>query len=133
MKLKTCIKITFSSAHMLKIIEEKIHGHNYILEICFTKENPKPWVEDFRKLKEIVKNVINEIDHKLLLPETECNKYKEIKEHIKCLPISEITCEELIQYIVKEVERKLNELGKNLKIVNAKLYETETSYVEIEL
>lgn len=134
MKLSACVKLSFSSGHMLTILEkgEYIHGHNYLIEVCFTKENPRPWVEDFSKLKNIVKKVIEKIDHKLLLPEKLCEKFSILKDHIVCLPIDETTCEELAIYIGREIENILKQEKPEIKLSKLKLCETDTSCIEIE-
>lgn len=67
----------FSAAHFIKYSEtdffdtekcEKIHGHNYKVEIriCSKKLNPDGMVLDFRKLKKITNEVVSCLDHQIL-------------------------------------------------------------------
>ncbi len=136
MRLSTCVKITFSIAHLvsseLSRKCDRIHGHNYILEVCFTKDNPLPWVEDFKKLKEIVESVVSELDHHLILPEKMRNMFNIDEDHIRYLPLSEVTCEELARYLWLRIYERLSREGLELKITKLKLYETNSSWVEVE-
>ena len=142
MRVLTCIKLSFSSAHTLtKDLGTQacstIHGHNYTVELCFTSENPLPWVYDFKRLKVIAKKVIDQLDHKLLLPEKICKSSNVsipgTDPSIICLPVEEVTAEELALYIAKEVTNVINNEQIKISLVKVRLYESDTSYVEVEL
>ncbi len=142
MRLLTCIKCTFSAAHTItKDVDAQacstIHGHNYLVELCFTSENPLPWVYDFKKLKLIARKVIDQLDHKLLLPEKICRESRisvpGTEPSILCLPVEEVTAEELALYIAKEVTNIINNEQIKVSLVKVRLYESDTSYVEVEL
>ncbi len=141
MKIMTCVKQEFSAAHSLssKLTDKcsVIHGHNYVVEACFTSDRPLPWVADFAQLKQIIKSVIDKLDHTYLLPERLCReasiRVPEVDSKIMCIPADEVTTENIAVYIVKEIERALTSQMKGVKLVKLRLYETSTSYVEIEL
>lgn len=66
-------KFTFDSAHSLPNVPDghkckEIHGHTYKLTVFIEGELDKElgWVMDFKDLKDVVKPVINSIDHKYL-------------------------------------------------------------------
>lgn len=63
--------VNFSSAHFLPYYEGKcarLHGHTYNVEVRVAgNKNEEEFVIDFAKLKEIVKSVIDPLDHKVLL------------------------------------------------------------------
>ncbi len=141
MRVLTCVKLSFSAAHSVSSkLSEKcavVHGHNYTVELCFTSENPLPWVHDFAKLREISKKVIDRLDHKYLLPEDICREAKieipGVKPSMLCLPVREVTSEELAIYIAREVSNILSKELPNVRLVRVKLFESDTSFVEIEL
>jgi len=49
---------------------ERLHGHNYIVEVqIYGEQNPeKDLVIDFLELKPFVRQFVEELDHKILLP-----------------------------------------------------------------
>ncbi|GEM_PF-1025432 len=141
MRVLTCVKLSFAAAHSISSrLSDKcavIHGHNYNVELCFTSENPLPWVCDFGKLKEIARRVIDRLDHKYLLPEEICREVKieipGISPSVMCLPVREVTSEELAIYIAREISNELAKELPNVRLVRVKLYESDTSFVEVEL
>lgn len=67
------LKVTdyFSSAHYLKNYQgacEKLHGHNWKVELVVEGENLNETeiLIDFKELKKILKEVLEELDHRLL-------------------------------------------------------------------
>ncbi|WP_126973655.1 6-carboxytetrahydropterin synthase QueD [Gynurincola endophyticus] len=66
-------EFTFDSAHYLPYVPEghkckNMHGHTYRLRI-WIEGTPHPefgWVMDFAVLKDIVKPVVNQLDHKCM-------------------------------------------------------------------
>lgn len=65
-------EITFDSAHYLTGVPEDhkcrgMHGHTYRLKIWLKGQpNENGWVMDFAELKQILKPVVDQLDHKLL-------------------------------------------------------------------
>jgi len=142
MRVLACIKLSFAAAHTItKDIGAQacstVHGHNYVVELCFTSENPLPWVHDFKKLKLLARKVIDQLDHKLLLPERICRESRvEIPgtdPSILCIPVDEVTAEELALYIAKEITSLISSEQLKISLVRVRLYESDTSFVEVEL
>ncbi len=64
--------IRFSSAHIIHEYEKcgRLHGHTYAVHVkIFGKCDEKGIILDFAILKQILRDIINELDHKLLIPE----------------------------------------------------------------
>jgi 6-pyruvoyltetrahydropterin/6-carboxytetrahydropterin synthase len=66
-----CVKDSFSAAHRLEDYHgkcEELHGHNFTVEAFFTGEEPEKsgMVIDFKILKDCLKKVIADLDHKYL-------------------------------------------------------------------
>lgn len=66
-------KFAFDSAHFLPNVPEghkckNMHGHTYNLTVFLEGDLDKElqWVMDFKELKDVVKPVIEQIDHQLL-------------------------------------------------------------------
>lgn len=122
------IKITksFSSAHFLIGHEKcgKIHGHNWKISAIVKGEvNEKGWVLDFSILKKIIDEIINDFDHKLLLPnslnfsidersvnfDANGKKYLIPKQDCIILDVNNITCENLSILLCKKLLEKLKD------------------------
>lgn len=66
-------EFAFDSAHFLPNVPDghkckNMHGHTYRLKV-FVKGIPNPeygWIMDFKELKDIVANIIDQLDHKLI-------------------------------------------------------------------
>ncbi|AEH23427.1 queuosine biosynthesis protein QueD [Thermodesulfobacterium geofontis OPF15] len=106
----------FSSAHYLKDYKgpcEKIHGHNWKVELIVegSELNSLDILIDFAILKKILKEVLFELDHKLL---------NEIPYFENINPSSE----RLAEYIFKKVKEKLSSYP-NVKVKEVTVFETE--------
>jgi 6-pyruvoyltetrahydropterin/6-carboxytetrahydropterin synthase len=106
----------FSSAHYLKDYKgpcEKIHGHNWKVELIVegSELNSSDILIDFAILKKILKEVLSELDHKLL---------NEIPYFENINPSSE----RLAEYIFKKVKEKLSSYP-NVKVKEVTVFETE--------
>jgi 6-pyruvoyltetrahydropterin/6-carboxytetrahydropterin synthase len=106
----------FSSAHYLKDYKgpcEKIHGHNWKVELIVegSELNSLDILIDFAILKKILKEVLSELDHKLL---------NEIPYFENINPSSE----RLAEYIFKKVKEKLSSYP-NVKVKEVTVFETE--------
>ena len=66
---KVQVSLDFSAAHSLRNYEgkcENLHGHNFIVEVELEGEELDKDVEilvDFKKVKEILKGILDELDH----------------------------------------------------------------------
>jgi len=61
----------FAAAHQLKMVDKKcenLHGHNWKVEVCVEGKrlNPAGVLIDFGELKQHVKHIMEELDHKFL-------------------------------------------------------------------
>ena len=136
--------ITFSSAHFLPAHGKcgYLHGHNYRVEIAISgKTDKKGMVRDFTETKKIVRDIVEALDHKLLIAGksefytvSSKNNYLEIKfndsskkylipkEDCHVLPMKAVTCEFLAGFLFKKISEKIH----NLHYV--KLWETDNSW-----
>lgn len=119
--------IRFSSAHLIAEYEKcgRLHGHTYAVNLKVCGEPDKNGVIiDFSLLKNILKSVIKELDHKVLIPkksslvkiekkEGKVKLYTGSKQYIlpleDCvlLPISSTSVENLAQYILGKMVKKI--------------------------
>jgi len=109
MKLHTEIKI--DAAHQLPNYEGKcsnVHGHTWkiVIELEGDKNLTTGMIVDFVEIKRIV----NELDH--------CNLNEKITNP---------TAENLAEYLA----RKFLRLASNIETVTVRVYESESSYIEI--
>jgi 6-pyruvoyltetrahydropterin/6-carboxytetrahydropterin synthase len=126
--------LVFASAHFITFRGhqcESLHGHNYRVGIAVegTVDSECLFVLDFSVLKRMVRKLVDEIDHKVLLP-TENPKlgYREQdgmlhvdyfgkptytfpRSDCALLPIPNSTAEMLAQYIGANVRRQLESEG----------------------
>jgi 6-pyruvoyltetrahydropterin/6-carboxytetrahydropterin synthase len=64
--------IRFSSAHIIHEYEKcgRLHGHTYAVNVkVYGKADSKGIILDFSILKEKLKKIVNELDHRVLIPE----------------------------------------------------------------
>jgi len=110
----------FSSAHQLRGYKgkcENMHGHNWrvVLKVKGDKLNDIGILIDFHDLKDILKSILKELDHKNL---------NEMLFFSKINPSSEI----ISGYIAEMVDKKLNELNyKEIIIDSVTVWESSTS------
>lgn len=113
---------------------KNIHGHSYELHVTVgTLEKeiefiPAPgFILDFKDLKKtVVKTVIEEFDHKLLLSRDYIAKHPHIQtQENLVLWNAEPTAENLLLYMRRVIKK---ELPVEIKLVALKLYETKDSY-----
>ena len=115
-----------------------IHGHSYILEVTLgsdTLENGM--VMDFYHLKTMIKDLIEHMDHSLIIDKNDpIFPYIEDlskKFNLKLFIVDFVpTSEALAQYIFKHIKHQLIKAGleKEVKIIKVVLWETSTSKVE---
>ena len=106
----------FSAAHYLKNYEgpcENLHGHNWKVELLVegSQLNNLDILIDFKILKSILKETLNELDHKLL---NEIPYFKNVNP----------SSERLAEYIFKKIKDKLSQYS-NIKVKEVTVYETD--------
>lgn len=114
----TIIK-SFSAAHLLAEIGgkcEELHGHNFKVEVTVAAKelNPNGLLIDFRFLKKILDEILENIDHKYLNTLTSFTGMNPSAENIS-------------KYICDEMELKVKMAGVNM--VRVKIWESENAAV----
>ena len=124
---------TFDAAHYTKGVTGKcmnIHGHTFRLSIEVEGEiDPNTgMVIDFLILKDVVRKVISEYDHKFIIPEKDLERIKiegPFNYEYKAIKYPEATTE----YIALDIAEKIY---KEIKLpVRVKLYEGDKNYVVV--
>ncbi|MFN3921020.1 MAG: 6-carboxytetrahydropterin synthase QueD [Caldimicrobium sp.] len=113
-KLK--VKDQFSSAHFLRNYQgacENLHGHNWTVELIVEGEelNEIEILIDFKDLKKILKEVLEELDHRLI------NDHPYFRE-------KNPSSENLARFIFEGVKEKLRGFPQ-VKVKEVTVYETE--------
>ncbi len=126
--------LVFSSAHFITFRGhqcETLHGHNYRVGVTVegSVDNECSFVVDFSVLKKTVRKLVDEIDHKVLLPLKnpklafrDTGKQRQVDyfgEHtytfptVDCamMPIENTTAEMIAQYFAKRTREELLGLG----------------------
>ena len=120
--------IRFSSAHIIHEYEKcgRLHGHTYAVHVkIFGKPDSKGIIIDFSLLKNVLRETVNELDHKVLIPE-KCDKAKleKTKDSVKInamgkkyvlplsdcmfLPIKSTSAENLAEYILDRFMKQID-------------------------
>jgi 6-pyruvoyltetrahydropterin/6-carboxytetrahydropterin synthase len=120
--------IRFSSAHIIPEYEKcgRLHGHTYAVHIKISGEpDDKGIIIDFSILKNILKKITGELDHKILIPEkSKVIKIVKEKKSVKInslgndyifplndcvfLPINSTSAENLASHILNIILEKLS-------------------------
>lgn len=136
MRVKVGIEgITIDSAHytLSSYQDSQIHGHTYLVNVEVEGEvNEKSgFVIDFNLLKKIIKEIVQEWDHKLIIPESDFEKSRfegPFRMEYKVISAPFPTVEYIGMEIAKVIYEKLD---KKYKIM-VKIYEGKDSYAVIE-
>lgn len=141
MTLRITKAFTFEAAHLLPGYQgpcRHIHGHTYHVHVTVAgtplhrRGHPLDgMVVDFRELKTLVQqHVIEVYDHAFVVPEHVQLQVlagaETLWQKVVKLPVQP-TAENILVDIVRRLQRHLPE---SLSLVNVKLYETPTSWVE---
>ena len=140
--------LVFSSAHFITFRGhqcETLHGHNYRVGVTVEGrvDDECLFVVDFAILKKIVRGLVDEIDHKVLLPLknpklsfTDEGRQRRVAYFgeptyvfpvVDCamVPIENTTAEMLAQYLARRVHEQLRDLGvKNLTAIELEVEES---------
>ncbi len=127
--------LSFDAAHYTKGVEGKcmnLHGHTFKVNVEVEGEvNPETgFVIDFSILKKIVKEVIEEYDHKVIVPKKDVNETflkGKFKGEVKILDYPEASTEYIALDIARKIHVKLN------MPVKVKLFEGLGNYVIVEI
>jgi len=115
--------IRFSSAHIIHEYEKcgRLHGHTYAIHVkVYGKPDSKGIIIDFSILKEKLRIIVNELDHRILIPEkSKISKIEKQEETVtinakgkkycfpmsdcKFLPIQSTSAENLSEYILNKL------------------------------
>ncbi len=110
----------FSSGHYLRNYKGKCenpHGHNYKVRITLAGESldKAGLLLDFRDLKQVMRPVIDRIDHQML---NDLEPFTEINP----------SAENLARYFYDETNRQMRELtGGRVRVKDCTIYETDTT------
>jgi len=119
--------LRFSSAHIIPEYEKcgHLHGHTYAVHAKVTgKYDKNGIIMDFSMLKSALKQITEELDHKILIPEKSSNVKIEkdrgsvqisflgknyVFPLVDCifLPISSTTAENLAVYVLEKMQKKI--------------------------
>ena len=116
---------------------KNIHGHSYCLSVTIKGQpikdptHPKQGMEmDFSEIKNIVKPIINKLDHATILNSNSPHK-KLAEENLlfdKLVLVNyQPTCENILIDIAQQIK---NQLVSDVELNHLKLQETSTSYAE---
>ena len=113
-----CVKDSFAAAHRLVGYQgkcEELHGHNFFVDAFFCGENlgDDGLLLDFRILKDYLKDVLDNLDHKYL------NEIPFFTERAS-------SAEYIALYIYEEVEKQIKVKGVSLKEI--RVWESEKAY-----
>ncbi|MBV8673986.1 MAG: 6-carboxytetrahydropterin synthase QueD [Acidobacteriaceae bacterium] len=110
----------FSSGHYLRNYKGKCenpHGHNYKVRITLRGEklDPAGLLLDFKDLKQVMRPVIERIDHQML---NEITPFDEINP----------SAENLARFFFDETNKQLREMtGGRVQVKDCTIYETDTT------
>jgi 6-pyruvoyltetrahydropterin/6-carboxytetrahydropterin synthase len=119
--------IRFSSAHVIPEYEKcgRLHGHTYAIHTkIFGSKDEKGIIIDFSNIKNHLKEIANNLDHRILIPrKSSLISIEERKNNItlnmmnkryvfpdvdcKILPLSSTSAENLAEYILERLLKKI--------------------------
>jgi 6-pyruvoyltetrahydropterin/6-carboxytetrahydropterin synthase len=120
--------IRFSAAHVIPEYEKcgRLHGHTYAAHVkVFGEPDEKGIIIDFTILKDNLKIIIEDLDHKILIPEkSSCVSIKKNKDLIEfetlgkkyilpfedcfLLPLNSSTVENIAGFVLNELLKKVD-------------------------
>jgi len=126
-------------AHQLKSsftagCHETIHGHSGVVELFFKSNqlNRDDMVIDFGEVSHLIKNIVMNLDHALIMPESLDKKYLNMLcKHNKKLILVPFnpTAEKFAEWLYKSIDAVLSK-KKILLLQSVRFHETETGYAE---
>jgi 6-pyruvoyltetrahydropterin/6-carboxytetrahydropterin synthase len=139
--------LVFAAGHFITYGEqcENLHGHNYRVRVELEGElDDNAYVFDFVTLKRIMRRLVDELDHRMLLPlenrmlevredEAEVTvlfhhrnkRYVFPREDVVLLPIPNTTAEMLARHLTARLKQEISGMGaENLSAVTMMVEET---------
>jgi len=137
-------KLRFSSCHFIPDHPKcgSLHGHTYAISVRIVGEQQGEFIIDFEKVKEIVSDISDRLDHKVLIAEKDPRLRIEIKdgvtievtgskkryvipvEDVVFLPIKSVSAEDLCRYFTAEIAKKLKSTdADNIKKIQVRIDE----------
>ena len=122
----------FSAAHFITYGGsecERLHGHNYRVQVALGGSlNRNDYVYDFVRLRELVADLLSELDHQLLLPEENPafevrrgddvvevavreREYRFPSSDVVHLPVRNTTAEQLASHLADRIVSAIRERG----------------------
>ncbi len=129
--------LTFSAAHFITIIGhqcERLHGHNYRLGVTVTGsvDTETGFVVDFGVIKQVVRPLIEALDHRVLLPTLNpkirhrtadgqllveyrgAHRFTFPVGDVALVPVTDTTAELLAEFFARQVGQALGREGADL-------------------
>jgi len=119
--------IRFSSAHIIPEYEKcgRLHGHTYAVHVKVVGEpDEKGIIIDFSLLKDVLRDIVSDLDHKVLIPEKSGIVIEKKDESVNVttlgkhyvfplgdcalLPIQSTSVEHLAKYILERAIKKIS-------------------------
>ena len=137
-------KLRFSACHFIPNHPKCscLHGHTYAISVRIEGEQVGEFIIDFEKVKGIVNNICDRLDHKVLVaekdPRLRITKKDEISieiieskkryvlppEDVVFLPIRSVSAEDLCKYFTAELAKGLRSNGAdNIKKIHVRVDE----------
>ncbi len=122
MSITVVKEFSFEAAHFLPDHQgdcRYLHGHHYRLQVGFSGDIDKQtsMVIDFGTVKEMVRDILDELDHTCLNEVKYCN-----------FPRKQPTAENMVVWIANMIVYRIG--ATDIKLTFVRLYETPTSYAE---
>lgn len=138
MKTLTAKEYNWEMGHRLPFHDglcKNVHGHSYklIIELIGTLDK-NSMIIDFYEMDNIVLPLIKKLDHCFLCDENDKLMIDFLKKNkFKYSVISDVTTvENICSMIINELSPHFKKY-KNITSINARLYETATSYAEVSI
>ncbi len=117
-------KLRFSASHFIPDHPKcgRLHGHTYAVSVRVEGTQAGEFIIDFIELKDIVKDICDRLDHRILVAENDprlkiteeqghytveilksCKHYVLPEDDVLLLPINSVSAEDLCKYFIKEI------------------------------
>jgi len=139
--------LSFSATHF--IVEhdkcERLHGHNYQVKVELEGSlDEKGMIMDFRLIKDIISNICDALDHRVIIPENsklvkiakkgkniEINAGKKFysfpEKDCVLIPTESTTAEHLAEFIFKQIKTELEKKKMSKRIKATRVFVAESS------
>ena len=119
MMFELVVQARFAAAHFLRNYEgpcARLHGHTWLVEAVFRGQqlDDKGMLIDFKILKNVVREVIDHLDHQNL------NELPQFRAGSAGNP----TAENLAMFIYHSLQERLTEPAKGVRVAKVRVYES---------